>query len=872
MDIERLQSLRDEYESRRASCFEALAVHSPLKTAIERKHRILRHALETHAEIVDGIVRVLFEARAESGNGKCSVFAVGGYGRRELCPYSDLDILFLATELDEVPEFAGDVVRDLWDLGFHVGALAHTGGSLESTVATDSITLETTLSARLIAGSKEHETALRKIIAESLRKRCDGFVRDKILEREKRHARDKDTVLVKEPNLKDGPGGLRDFRVNEILFEYLFPDVGGTDNNSTLRVDGIFADSGRPRRVEGKADLVQSQKRAKSACEFLMLMRTALHLVSARKEDTLDIHSLHALASLFGLKPERRGDLEILLQRVYRAASEIFDSFRLLRSATMKDSVTSSRAGGFVIQWPPALFSPGKPAGAIVAKGIRKRDLESASYVCAIFVVALENRVDVDPRLLGWIRARQSASKTHACSEPAARDAFKRILSHKGPIDFVVRRMHEAGFLSRLIPEFLDVTMLPKLDPYHSYTVDEHSLRALENIDRFALEQDSLRGALAREFEGCLSLRLALLLHDIGRGKLMSTHDEAGMFLIPEILARLEVSEDDAREVLFLARHHLEMSAAVRTRDIGDPALLRSFAGMVRTERRLALLLLITICDVEAVGPGTLTGWQMDLLESLYRRALATITGSEDPAELPADIDDETRSHASKLPAGYLYETNTDAMKAHAKMRTELSAEEFAVLAMDEGSLLGLWTCARDRPRLVAFITGACSLAGGNIVSATFYTGTDGTVFDVIRVEKKSYSAIGEAAFVSRYRKHFALLLEGGEELRDLIDRYRPRYNLAKELPLSETPGVRIRDDVSDDCTLIEVICRDAFALLARLVLVIADAGCNIRFAKVMTRGQTVFDTFYVTNASGEKLAADAKDEIRERLEGIVDE
>jgi [protein-PII] uridylyltransferase len=815
-------------------------------------------------QIVTGVCRLVAGGMAPPDRAEleaCAVVALGGYGRGELAPFSDVDLLFLHQGQAGEParRFAEQVLLMLWDIGLTVG---HSFRSPEECVAIarEDVRSRTALTdVRLIAGREDALASLLRALEAGLRRQrraTEQFLARVRLEQAERHARFGDAVCVQEPNIKEGVGGLRDLHAVLWVAHARF----GSHGLAGLHGEGRISE--RDYRV------------ARRSYDFLARVRNEAHFATGRRTDLLTLDLQPDLARSLGYE-QRDGLLasEVFMRDYFRRASELhaFATDFLLR-----------HPGPSPRRVPPSLDKVRSARGLEVRDGrlhARGGDLRGGGLqMLAAFASAQAEAVPLSDELKLAIRDRLQLVTPAVRRSREAGAAFLDVLRWRGRVGPPVRAMHETGFLGRLLPELGRVTFLVQHDSFHRYTVDEHTLRGIEALDEVAGGGDPALRALGRVFdevEDAAPLYLGMLLHDIGKGR-GGGHVPRGAHLAPRVCARLGLQGPSAESAVFLVAAHLEMSRISQRRDLSEPALIAAFAAQVGSQERLNMLLLLTYADNRAVGPGAWNEWKAALLWELYDRTRLHLAGrsaevSPGHCARAAAVEELRREHLGAdierhfalMPERYLRTTDATLMARHfrlAAMRGEAPAA-FDWRDLAEQDCTELTLVADDRPGLLALVAGTLTAHAINILSVDVFNRSDGVVVDTFRLsEVSAHRPLGSDRRV-RVERDLTDALIGRYDVDAAVAEWqrrspqRPRRTWGRGVG---EPTVRFDQEASATATVIEVRTQDRPGLAWTIAGALAHLGLDIGFAKIATSKALALDVFYVTDASGRKLAPDA--------------
>jgi [protein-PII] uridylyltransferase len=827
------------------------------------------------AQVADEVIAALFDytathvfrARNPTEGERFAIVAVGGYGRQQLAPSSDIDLLFLRDYkqtpwIESVTEY---MLYMLWDMSLKVG---HSSRTVEECLklAREDHTIQTALlEVRLIAGDADlfdlFQTRFRKEV-------LDGgyreFVAAKLKDRDARHTRAGTSRYMVEPNLKEGKGGLRDLHTLFWILRHKFGFVSLLDYVK----NGVFT------REEVALFL--------RASDFLWRVRCHLHFVTGRAEERLTFDVQPELAQRMGYGGRgQQPAVERFMKRYFLAAKDVGSLTRILAAKLEAEQAKRPPLGlqRFFPQLarPITFDAPGfkLEAGRLALQKPEVLD-DDPTNLLRLFHVADVRDLDMHPTALTEVTRRLRQITPALRRDPVAQTLFLEIASSPRNAARTLTLMNEAGVLGRFLPEFGRVVAQMQFNMYHHFTVDEHTLRAVEVIGeiekgRFHLEHP-LSTAIFPKIINRRALYLAMLLHDTGKG-LGDQQEEGGRTAIGAC-RRLGLGEEETTLVGWLVRHHLMMSDVAQKRDLSDPRTIIDFADRVGTVERLRLLLVLTVADIRAVGPGVWNGWKGHLLRDLYRLTEAIFHGGRtDEASVRERLAVQARetkhnliealkpdaklSHwLDSLEDAYWLNFEPEALAWHAEIAAAaLWGEEgahVAARARQDRGVCELLVIAPDRVGLFADLAGALAAGGADISDARVHTTRDGRVFDMFSVLDASGAAFGHEDEDALYR---------------LLQRVRAAADGAPAAPASTRhsgakraaafaiePWVRFDNDLSQSSTVIEVSGRDRPGLLARLARVLADADVAIVSAHIDSYGERAADVFYVTERDGEQL------------------
>jgi [protein-PII] uridylyltransferase len=831
-------------------------------------------SVQAHAAFVDQCLQALFHLAVEDAKRERLIphstvlVALGGYGRGELHPSSDIDLMVIYEgELSPwVQRLTQEILYTLWDLGLQVG---HSCRSLEDCLAiarTDFPSRTSMQEARWVAGDRRLFQRFQKTLRENIyRKDFSQFLETTLAERDQRYRKFGSSPYIGEPNIKESAGGLRDLHTAMWLVSTKF----GARTLAELVDKGLITKEERTSVDE--------------ALTFLWRVRNELHFISGHKNDVLSRDLQIEIARNFGYTDGEHAlgveqfmrDYYLHARRIHRISSRLITRCQenlSRRGFLVRRMRQEAMADGFV-------FYDGR---LHLADPDRRAFEEDPVRLMKVFWHAHQQGSDLGVDLERAIESSLDMLDDTVRNSDTVRDLFFSILRNWGRVATTLRLMHELGLLGRYLPEFGGLTCLVQFDAYHKYTADQHSLLAVENLEGLApggtAESEGM-AALVAELERPEIMVLGMLLHDIGKSR-GHGHVEKGAAMIRETTTRLKLPPEDARALEFLVEQHLLMSHVAQRRDLDDPKTIERLAHAVGNSQWLRMLYLLTYADTKAVGPGVMTGWRASILWELFSRTLAHLEGgrpeSPDRASLTLKLwealDGElTRAvvaaHVTGLTDRYLSTNSVQRMASHLRVIQRLESEPFATECFHHPDLgySDLVVVTRDHPGLFSLIAGTLAANGINILSAQIYTRADGIALDTFQVNDAHGEAVMDEFRWSRFHEDLSRVIERSlsvEELLSLRQSRRPSEAVRAAAKVAMDPHL------SDHYTVIEVKCPDRLGVLYRITHTLAQEGLSIASAKITTEIDHAFDVFYVTDLSGRKIESEAAlERIREALE-----
>lgn len=836
-----------------------------------------------YSTVMDHLIRYLFSSlsaellpRFRGQGAGLALIAQGGFGRGELNPYSDIDLLFLHNGKVN-PFFAAlneRVLHTLWDLGLDVGHATRSIADCIRLGESDMKIRTALLDARFLCGDFQLFGGFGKILESKLLKKGIGrFVREKVDESSARHKAYGGSVYLLEPEVKEGLGGLRDIQTARWIAR------------ATVKAKDL--DTLVNRGVISAADLAA----LKESQDFLMRVRNEMHFTTGKHQDQLTFEQQEKVSEALGFESEGtlRG-VEVFMRAYYLHAMQIS---RL--SELIVHRVTDCDKPRFTEK---LIFGRALREGVRISKGhvtITKPEVlkSDPANLIRIFDDAQKYRCQVSHETRELLRGHLDSIDEEFRRSEAANRAFFSILKWKDSVYETLVEMHRAGVLGAFIPEFNHLLCMVLHDAYHTYTVDEHSLMLIQEIERLRagsyVSSLPLLTQVARDAEKIELLYLGMMFHDIGKG-FGGGHSEIGANLVRTIARRMKLNADDGALVEFLVRHHLLMTNTAFRRDLEDDRTIFEFAKIMGTVNNLKMLYLLTFADVKAVGPDVWNPWKASLLGELYVKALNLLEEAE-KGELPREdvravlrrIHGRVRRHLLALPQS---EARVDDFIDKMPDRYFLSTPEADIakhfVLMDkyrgkgalsyvehfpERNCSSVVICTDDRPGLFASITGVLTSLSLNILNARIFTASDGRILDVFRISHSGRPELVMAeAKWAKFKTVLDNVLEGKADVVRMVEAAKPSLYLLKRAPKVSTV-INIDNEASDDFSIVEIFTDDRMGVLFNITHSLHLLGLSIHVAKISTNVDQVADVFYVTDSSGKKIAgAERLEEVRSYL------
>jgi len=813
-----------------------------------------------YTRMVDTVVGMLFQRAAhrqglapdETG---MAVIAMGGYGRFELAPYSDVDILVVCRHRTRAVEaVAASFTRLLWDFGFEPGhsleSLVESGPALAQDMDTKTALIES----RWVCGARRVAAELDRKKTRIRRSDREEYLQRKVADAVSRYERYGHSFQLIEPNVKLSPGGMRDFH--------------------TLNWLGLVARQQRGLSALQQKGLLLRGERSEleAAYDFLLRVRIEMHLVTKSRQDQLTVEIQRKLAKLLGYR-DRAGHLavEYFMREYYthsRAISRITDD--CLEALDYGENVGVMLRPGRV----------GRDSGKLNVP-LRQSTLEK--HPLHVFEMQKQTGKRLDRSLRRRLVDALGDYLKGATVLRSMRRAFLELLRDGRNTAMVVRSLHDTLYLMRIIPEYDRLTCLKRYDLYHHYTVDEHSFKVLENITELGAPGAEASDHFVRlytEIADKRSLFLAALLHDVGKVEGRG-HAKKGAAMSRRILARMGVPDTENRFVCDLIAKHLVMSHYSQRRDPSDLDTIAAFCDTVGDRTMLKHLCLLTYADYRATAPEVWSEWKRTLLWELYVRAYDFMARREKAPEtvykqhksdlLDAFVAgaerDRALAHLDLLPGGYLLNMTADMVREHMDMVEDIDGGQFAVAYRRADSSHAITFVTHDMPARLSQLCGVLTINDFNILHAYAFTRHDGNVIDVFHVSDVAGDGgdegNGAEARMDAVRRDLGAVFDGSLELGAATKKHAARWRRQRrpDIPIGVT--VRFENDVSDDFTIIDVFALDRPGLLYHITRTLSAQGLTIFRANISTEATRAIDSFYVGDEKGKKVTSAA------RLRGI---
>jgi len=821
----------------------------------------------------DTLIQALFqearEAHPRTLRKGYAVIALGGYGRGQLNPKSDIDLLFLFDKVHTGDPLTRSVLHTLWDLRFEVGYSTRTVSECVQAGQEDVESLTAMLESRFLAGDEKLHGAFRTTMSgQFMGRKARQFVQQKIDERVLRTARS--SVQLQEPNIKENPGGLRD-----------------------AHTAGWLLVARRNRRApEGFLEEHLLSKRAyqeyTEALSYILRVRNELHFRTNKAMDVLEHDlQLQVAEGLGYVDTDHEMGVEQFMRDYYTHARSIHQLTDLICEKLGSTSV-ANKALDLIVRRPlddGAMLSHTQIQLPKRRSGFFEQD---PHRLLSLFLDAQLFGARINHTAQQAIQDNLHLIDDSLRESPRAAKIFLEILRSPGDVALTLRRMHDLGVLGAYIPEFGGLTCLVQYNLYHIYSADEHTLVTIQNLERLGKSPDLPRDLhpfrrLFNDLARRELLYIALLMHDVGKARRGKDHSVEGAEMSRSFLERIDLPESQIKSIEFLVRHHLSMSHISQRRDLGDEDMIADFASDIESVEDLRMLCLLTYADLSGVTKTAWSAWKGQLLWELFVKTFNAIEdegkGSEQETALEeaihqileeVDGDHERQrveEHVRSLPLRYAQTVSGDELCTHLDLIEKLNDGPVAVDFTESGAFSEVTVCTRDLPYRLSQICGVLATNDLNIFSAQAYTRADGIVIDTFQVTCPDGASKVESRQRSRVRSQLGKVLDGSTEIRELFEKHQARWSRRKRPARTVPAEIHVDNDIAEQFTVIDVFTKDGVGLLYRITETLSDFDFDISTARISTQADRAIDAFYVRHkASGKINDRNLLEDVRAKL------
>lgn len=798
--------------------------------------------------------------------------SAGSFSRRELSPYSDIDIIIISKSIENDQEEIKNLITDLWDAGIEASHTVRELSDINKYLTTDLHTFTQFFETRFITGNSAlynqwNDELLNKIDESTKKLLITNYIEDI----RQRHSKYGDSPKMLEPNVKMTAGGLRDFQSIEWMM--MISNKQLLNSQYELTQAEIFINHLNKNKLTTAAEC----KRLLDSYKMVLSIRHLLHITTKSKTDRFEFSQQKQLALSFGYKED---ELMQFMKNYFNAANIIF---RVSHSIIKKYKVE------FVNPIPDSLAYDLDEDFYIKNKVIflKKQDPLSLSDIFRVFYYRAFHNAGFDDYLRTKIIDATENSEENNWSQPESSVFFREILKLPRHVGSTLTIMNELGVLGAFLPEFADLNGFMQHGVYHCYTADEHTLITIKNLEKLS-NQNSAFGKIYNSISDKETLNLALLLHDIAKPVSISGHEIIGAEMASSILIRLGYEEEEINRVCFLVKNHLLMEQVAFRRNLNDPETLNNFTSKFSSLEQLDQLYLITYADLSAVNPAVWTSWKSELLSELYRKSKAMLQDKISGEQLlystiystPKDItkfsdkitESNVQDHFDSLhdDLGYMNHFTDEEIALHIEEIEK--GEKLSVLFHDLGDFTNVTVITKDFPSLLSKLCGVFAINDVNIHSAKIFTRKDGTVIDTFLVtDFKTHKALEQTSY-DKIKEDFHSVINGFMQLHTEVAKLKSRWWRIENKLFKRTGQINIAFEKHDRYTIIDVHSPDRLGFLYHITNKMNELGLIIYFAKISTKGDDIVDSFYVLDRNGHKVSQSDFEFIKSELINTINQ
>jgi len=828
-----------------------------------------RQVVGSLTAMTDTLVRNLFRIVASDlsadGTEQCGLVALGGYGRGELNPLSDVDLMFLYSGKDKAfaEALSEKMLYLLWDLSLDVGYSVRTPEDCLDMADRDITARTALIDSRFLIGNEIlYEEYEKRVVQTILAKSSQAFIRQKLEENQLRLKKYGSSVYNLEPNIKEGEGGLRDLHTALWVAQVKFKVRGLKE----LMIKGIMTEP--------------DVKEFEAAYDYLWRIRNQLHYLSERKNEQLHFDQQEQIANFLGYKDSKKAPaVEQFMQDYYYHATRVEHMASSLINLAVNREDTSFKLIGYFGRrnLEDGFYILRQELGQTDAKCFE----ENPELMMRAFLLSQRHGVGLSVALKSLIRESLSRINDKFRRSKTVNQEFFEILRSDVGVTDVLRDMHHLQFLNHFIPEFARIFCKVQHDAYHIYTVDIHSIFAVGEIAKLwageYAEQKPLLTKTALDIEKRELLLLAVLFHDIGKGE-GKNHSEKGAVLVRTISRRMGLNKEDSLRLEFLVRHHLDMAHISQRRDLHDDKLIDQFAKTMEMTENLKMLFLLTFADLKAVGPDVWSEWKGFLLQELFQKTYDAMERGNFRADirservrnrkrkvfdnLTEDYDPKAiKAHLRAMGNRYLLSHRSVEITEHLKVQLSRQKNPLAlhIEHRHEEEYTQVIVSTLDIPGLFSKIAGVMAANGINILGAQIYTHKNGEALDLLQVRGPSGGVLDDPRKWKRVQTDISSVIEGRKRVDELVVKSKPPSFMIEKVKPKYPSRIEVDNEVSDEYTVIDIYTDDKVGLLYQITKAIKELGLFISVSKISTKVDQVADTFYVQDIFGQKVTQPEK-------------
>lgn len=792
----------------------------------------------------------------------------GSFSRRELSPYSDIDLMFICKTVDGNEDIINECVTDLWDCGIEASHTVRDFSDIMKFLNEDLHAFTQFYETRIILGDDDVYNDWNNLITTSLSKDDkNNLLKEFFADTNLRYAKYGDSAKVLEPNIKYTAGGLRDLQAVEWMYS-LKNDLVLSNQNETTQTEAFLELIKKSKLTNSKA-----ASRLLNSYKFLLSVRNYLHIISPTKTDRLEFNSQEKIANKMGYS----SDPWHSFMKDYFAASSVLKRFAQTMMTKFEEDISNPVSDYLAIELDDDFIVKENR----ISLTDPNKQIEMSQILRVFYYRAVRDAI-FDENLRSKIIEYALESGAEFVTEKASSAFFRELLRLPKNVGKTISIMNELGVLSAFLTEFKDLVGFFQPGVYHCYTADEHTIIALSNLEKLKDENSKL-GKIFHDIERRDLLYLGVLFHDIAKPISVSGHEIIGAEIASSVMERLGYEQEEINLVRFLVRHHLTMEQVAFRRNLNDPITLDQFAANVPSVEALDMLYLLTFADLSAVSPVVWTQWKSDLLFELYRKTKAMledrVSGEQliyaDTMEVINEkvkgADASIREHLEAFDdLSYLQQFSEEEINAHAEEIAR--GEDTIVFFKEEGEFTNITVITEDNEAILAKLCGALSINDLNIHDARIFTRKDGLIIDNFNVtDFRSHKKIDTERY-EKIKEDVVASLSNQLSINKEFKRVRSKWWRIEDKLFSRKGNVKVLFEKHQNYTIIDVFSPDRLGLLYQITRKFFDLGLSIYFAKIATKGDDVVDSFYVLTQSGRKISPNNFELIKKELSETIEQ
>jgi [protein-PII] uridylyltransferase len=795
----------------------------------------------------------------------------GSFSRRELSPYSDIDLMFISDSVEGNEEDISELVTKLWDHGVEISHTVRDFSDLAKYLENDLHTFTQFFETRFLLGSEKIYGKWNKLLFDLITDDVKSELLQKLFEdNENRYAKYGNSPKMLEPNVKLSAGGLRDFQAIEWMF--ILKNKELLNKQKEITQAEIFIEQ---LKENSYSSPVECRKLIESY-EFILSVRNLLHIFANQKSDRLEFSAQQKIAGIFN---HNENSLSSFMQKYFSAAT-VINRFSKSMTRKFREELANPLPDALAIDLDNDFFLKGKTIYTRDSRPFSLSDVLRVFYYRGLHGAHFDDAL----RLLIIDAAEKQSHRQNTEAESSV--FFREILKLHKNVGSTLATMNELGVLSAFMPEFRDLVGFLQHGVYHCYTADEHTLTTIQNVEK--LEKDtSPQGKIFNSLKSREILYLALIFHDIAKPINITGHEIIGAEMASSIMHRLGYSEEEIEKVTFLVRNHLTMEQIAFRRNLNDPETLNSFTSKFNSIEDLDHLYLVTYADLSAVNPAVWTSWKSDLLSELYNKSRSMleeqITGEELLMSSTYVVPKEITKHSQMISESHVQEhidSINDIAYTHHFSEEEIARHieeiqrgvRISTLFKELPNFTNITVITKDFPALLSKLCGVLSINDANIHDAKIFTRKDSIVIDTFNVTDFRTHKKLEPERYQKIRKDFHLVISGLLELSREFSKLKSRWWRIENKFFKRSGKVKIAFEEHEKYTIIDVFSPDRLGFLYQVTGKMNELGLIIYFAKISTKGDDIVDSFYVLDRSGKKISSNDYELIRTELTNTINQ